>query len=684
MGRIRPLLLGVTAALTLTAPPAHALQPIEPIGSQLRLTQQGVDGTTDQAAAGPDVAYNSQRNEFLAVWENRFAGGDEEIFGRRLAADGTPIGSAFQISALPTDAAGVDSHAPSVAYDFERDRYAVAYTRQNGPNGREVFVQLVSATGSALKRNGAAGGDEILMSGVGPLADSTRGVIDGVSLVYRPDASGDNSPGDRWVVAYSGDEFSQDNFDIMVSAITAETGAPLASDKLVNDFSGFNEFSPTLAPIPNSDEIAVAWQGAVNFSDVEIFARRVSPALTTSGPQQKISASGGTGHSASAPDLTADPAHDQLLVAYQASKGTEGLEIHIQRLNPDLGEIGTDDQQVSSAGPPGSGTAFSASLPAVAYLPNLERFLVTWTGTDVDRPGLSNDEKEIMGTVLDPTGIEGTPQDFTISRMGIDNDDDAAPFAGVVAANKQTGRWLSVWSSDDGRPPLVDNEFELFGRSVGENFDRDGDGVAVPEDCDDGNAAIHPGANDAFDDGIDQDCSGADAENPDRDGDGAARPADCDDGNPFIRPGAADAPGNGIDEDCSGGDAQLPPKPLEVTRATVARFFAVFREFTKVTRLQVNNTRPGMRIELRCSGRGCPTALRGKTRKVTVRTAGSVKFTKLLKRARLRPKAAIEVRVFETGAIARVDRFVMKDRKNPVQVSRCLAPGADKPGACPP
>jgi hypothetical protein len=418
--------------------------------------------------------------------------------------------------------------------------------------------------------------------------------------------------------------------------------------------------------------------------DVEVFARRVSATLTTSGQQQKITTTGDAGHFASAPDIAADPEHSQLLVTYQANKtDADGTEVHVQRLNLDLGQIGTDDQQVSSAGPPGSGNAFSANVPAAAYLPNLDRFLVTWIGNDTGRPGLSDDEREVMGTVLDANGGEGSPEDFTISRMGADNDEDAAPSRAVIAANTQTGRWLSVWSSDDGRPPLADNEFELFGRAVGENFDRDGDGVPVPQDCDDANAAIHPGADDVFDDGIDQDCSGADAQNPDRDADGASRPADCDDANPFIRPGAADIPGNGIDEDCSGADAQLPPKPLEVTRATVARFFAVFAEFTKVTRLQVNNTLPGMRVELRCRGRGCPKALRGKVRRVTVRKAGRVKFTKLLKKARLRPKAAVEVRVLEPGAIGRVDRFVMKNRKNPLQVSRCLLPGAKKPGPCP-
>ena len=89
--------------------------------------------------------------------------------------------------------------------------------------------------------------------------------------------------------------------------------------------------------------------------------------------------------------------------------------------------------------------------------------------------------------------------------------------------------------------------------------DADGDGVRVPSDCNDTNPAIHPGAVDVPDDGIDQDCNGVDATVTDRDGDGSPAPQDCDDLDAKIRPGLPEVLGNDVDENCDGLVAPFPP-----------------------------------------------------------------------------------------------------------------------------
>jgi hypothetical protein len=673
MRYLSPLLLGVAAAIAIGAAPAHALQPIEPVGPQLRLSQQGADGDFTDDAIAPDIAYNPKHDEFLEVFQDRTTA-TSNVFARRLAGNGTPIGAAFKV--------GDGGRDPAIAYDPERDRYIVGFTRPTNSSGIEVFLQFLSATGAPLKRDGSAGTDAFDASSVGISGDPERGVLGSPDIAYVPDANGDDAPGDRWVLTYSGDDANVSQFRTMVSSFRAANGAFLGEEPISSD-STINAFDPVLADIPGTDEVAVAWFGALAPNAFEIFASRVPPSLEPADPQRRISAAADALHNSSSPAIAADAEHGQLVVAFSRSQGAEGNEIYVQRLNFQLDQIGADDEQLTVSGPAGSGSAFSAGLPAIAYMPSLDRYLVTWVGNDNDRAGLANNEREVSGTVIDANGVEGTPQDFVISHMGEDGKLLASPFEARAAANTKSGRWLPIWTSDDARAPLADDESELWGRLVGEDFDGDRDGVPVPQDCDDAKAAIHPGATDVVDNGIDENCDGADAENPDRDGDRSDRPADCDDANPFIHPGAADIPGNGTDEDCSGRDAAVPPGPIGVTRATIARFFAVFPAFTKVTRLEVKNLRPGMRIVVRCAHRGCPEQLRGKGRTVAVKKARRKSFTKLFRRARLRPRGVIEVRVFEPGAIARVDRFVVRDRRTPKQVSRCLPPGASRPGACP-
>ena len=91
-----------------------------------------------------------------------------------------------------------------------------------------------------------------------------------------------------------------------------------------------------------------------------------------------------------------------------------------------------------------------------------------------------------------------------------------------------------------------------------ERADVDRDGFAPPCDCDDADAARSYAAEDIANDGIDQDCDGADTVDYDLDGDRHDDVAfggdDCDDADSTVYTGAPDDPGDGVDTDCDGAD----------------------------------------------------------------------------------------------------------------------------------
>jgi RTX calcium-binding nonapeptide repeat (4 copies)/Putative metal-binding motif len=167
---------------------------------------------------------------------------------------------------------------------------------------------------------------------------------------------------------------------------------------------------------------------------------------------------------------------------------------------------------------------------------------------------------------------------------------------------------------------------------------------------------------------------------PDVDNDGVVAGAglDCDDRDPRRRPGFTDKPGNGIDEDCSGADA-----PFTRILSPIQSTFTTRGRVTRVLRLRVLAVPEGGRIELRCAGgtkRGC---FRGVKRFRSRRGAERLNVRKPVRRSRMRTGSRLEVRVLDADSIGKVVRFTMRTRKLPSSRSLCLVPGRKSPGRCP-
>lgn len=93
-------------------------------------------------------------------------------------------------------------------------------------------------------------------------------------------------------------------------------------------------------------------------------------------------------------------------------------------------------------------------------------------------------------------------------------------------------------------------------------MDADNDGYDASIDCNDGNSAVHPGATEICDDGIDNNCNNStdegcqtciDADNDSYYAQQACEtPVDCNDSNANIHPGRSETCGDGIDNNCNG------------------------------------------------------------------------------------------------------------------------------------
>jgi hypothetical protein len=124
------------------------------------------------------------------------------------------------------------------------------------------------------------------------------------------------------------------------------------------------------------------------------------------------------------------------------------------------------------------------------------------------------------------------------------------------------------------------------------------------------------------------------------------------------------------------------PAALPVLRPTVATTVVFGRNFTRFSKLNIGGVAAGSAITVTCSPKkkhGCPFS----SKALAVTSAKTIGLASLLKNAKLRRNAVLQVRVTRPGYVGNVVTFTMRRRQSPARKVQCLAPGASKPTACP-
>ncbi|HEX3608598.1 MAG TPA: putative metal-binding motif-containing protein [Solirubrobacterales bacterium] len=155
-------------------------------------------------------------------------------------------------------------------------------------------------------------------------------------------------------------------------------------------------------------------------------------------------------------------------------------------------------------------------------------------------------------------------------------------------------------------------------------------------------------------------------EDLDLDNDGYPRPEDCNDNNPLIHPGAKEIRGNKVDENC---DGRALPLPMLKPRIEMASYiYETGNPHAKVREVLIRSLRQGERIELLCRG-GCPFRRKGP---IFVRRV--VSKLVVAHGLRLALRSSLEVRVTKPGWIGREKTFFFPAKGPRRDRERCIGP----------
>lgn len=279
----------------------------QPVGANFRAGDDA--GSADQFGC---AAAANAFDEFLLAWTDR-RNGNEDVYARRFAADGTPLGASFRVN---EDAGSAAQNQPAAAAAPDGGWWLVWADSRNG--NPDIFVQRLDRSGSPVGGNFRASDDvastQQRVSSIGMnlsgrtivawederngTADIYSTVLDSSGLPTGPNRrlNDDGAGGaaqyyaaaacgrDRSIVAWSD---GRNGWHIYAQVIDG-LGAPVGSNFMVNaDVPDASQWYPYCA-MDSSDVATVVWMDTRR-GVYQLFRRRIGPDGQPLGPDSPVS-----------------------------------------------------------------------------------------------------------------------------------------------------------------------------------------------------------------------------------------------------------------------------------------------------------------------------------------------------------------------------------------------------------
>ena len=436
------------------------------VGAAFRISETSTF-LANRAAGAVDIAFNSDDNEYLVIWES--TGLTElqavnDIYGRRLnGATNEPIGINFRISMLSDSDKNHSSNAPKVIYNKTAGEYLVVWHGSGLFDSPEKFFEIY---GQRLSRTGKAIGSSFRISYTTDLGKVSSSFV-------RSSSQADvawNSANNEYLVIWKGigepeDVVKMEIYGQRLKANGELLGKYFRISHTTNQGNNFHANAPEIAYNSRDNQYLVVWSGTFkNESQAEILGMGLSATGKPLAPTNDLRISQvtdvGANRAASSSHVVYNGANNEYFVVFQANalrgEGNAGVyEIFGQRIDAAaLAEIGANDFRVSNSVESGN----SAGEPAIAFNSVATENLVIWQSIR------QNGKSEIYGQRISSGGTE-IETDFQISNISSVGSDRSVNNSSL-AHNTATGQFLIVWQGNGLPAADAAKITEIFGQGL--------------------------------------------------------------------------------------------------------------------------------------------------------------------------------------------------------------------------